>query len=66
VTVGVRLLFFSLSRTFEVQRRIAGFGEPPAESVLPTDSRRVAGPAPPSFTTTMSTVQWEQYCKAFG
>jgi hypothetical protein len=62
LSISVHILFFSLRRDFLVSRRIAGFGEPPAEvlgAIAPLS------PALPSFANTMSGLQWESYCRAF-
>jgi hypothetical protein len=64
VTISVKILFFSLSRSFEVSRRIAGFGEAPTEAIL-ISAAAGEPPALPGFTSTMSGLQWEKYCGAY-
>jgi hypothetical protein len=63
VTIGVKVLFFSLKKTFSVSRRISGFGDAPGEGLV----FAVAGDQStlPNFTTTMSPAQWHKYCKTF-
>jgi hypothetical protein len=60
VTISVKVLFFSLTKSFTVTRKIAGFGDDPAGSIV---GDATAGP--PNFTNIMSPPQWERYCKAF-
>jgi hypothetical protein len=62
LTIGVKLLFFSLSQTFEIRRRIEGFGEPPTNAVV---AQAGDAPALPDFASTVSPLQWESYCRAF-
>jgi hypothetical protein len=65
LTVGVKLLFFSESFTFEIHQEIAGFGSAPAPSggtPFAAFDRVFAGmPAAPAVTAP----QWQKYCRAF-
>ena len=78
LTVGVKLLFYSESFTFEIHREIAGFGAAPSGSSPPAPhATAVAGPLPfaeaaaaaplkpASRAPAMSADQWERYCRAF-
>jgi hypothetical protein len=53
LTIGIKVLFFSETFSFEVRKKIAHFGAIPSG---------VATDTPPVFSRT----QWADYCKAFG
>ena len=63
VTVSVKVLFFSLTKSFVVTRRISGFGDAPSDSLIGFVA--VEDTRPPDFTATMSRTQWDAYCRAF-
>ena len=63
VTVSVKVLFFSLTKSFTVTRKIAEFGDAPTDAIIAFAA--FDAPAPPHFTDTMTRIQWDQYCKAF-
>ena len=69
LTVGVKLLFFSESFSFEIKKEIPGFGEAPTDSLggqthsLAAVSRVTAAAAPQQ--TGMTADQFKTYCSAF-
>ena len=74
LTVGVKLLFYSESFSFEIHREIAGFGaapsgSPPSPAVpshLTLAEAAAAAPLQPAIRVpAMSSDQWETYCRAF-
>jgi hypothetical protein len=78
LTVGVKLLFYSESFSFEIHREIAGFGAAPSGSPLPPAHQTAvashlvlaeaaaAAPLQPAIRApAMSADQWERYCRAF-
>jgi hypothetical protein len=77
LTVGVKLLFYSESFSFEIHREIAGFGaapsgSPPAPAPAAVASHlafaeaAAAAPLRPAIRVpAMSADQWERYCRAF-
>jgi hypothetical protein len=77
LTVGVKLLFFSDSFSFQIQKEIPGFGDAPSES---TPAAPVVASAPVIATAAladavtpqarmrapeMTASQWQAYCGAF-
>jgi hypothetical protein len=78
LTVGVKLLFYSESFSFEIHREIAGFGAAPSGSPPPpthpaalashlvlAEAAAVAPLQPGIRVPAMSADQWERYCRAF-
>jgi hypothetical protein len=78
LTVGVKLLFYSESFSFEIHREIAGFGAAPSGSPPPLEhpvavvshlafaEAVAAAPLQPAIRVpAMSADQWERYCRAF-
>jgi len=65
LTVSVKLIFFTLSKSFVITRRLKGFGEEPTEAI-DNQIREGAIAVLPNFPSTMSRFQWDRYCKAFG
>jgi hypothetical protein len=63
VTISVKVLFFSLTKSFTVTRKIAGFGDAPTDAIIGFAEFDTA--PLPHFTDTMTRFQWDQYCKAF-
>ena len=60
LTIGVKVLFFSKSFSFEVEKEIAHLGAIPG-SRSPAGPRRRAG----DFRSLVDRPQWESYCRAF-
>ncbi len=76
LTVGVKLLFYSDSFTFEVHREIPAFGAAPSVASAPTGpvhaahlplatAARVSAARDAIRAPAMSATQWESYCRAF-
>lgn len=59
LTISVKVLFFSLSQSFVVRRRIAGFGESPDEA------RVLDAPPAAERPPAMTRQHWARYCDAF-
>jgi hypothetical protein len=69
LTVGVKLLFFSESFSFEIEKEIAAFGEAPTTTTLtalaPAAEMDAATVAAAPRAPEMTAGQWETYCGAF-
>ena len=60
LTIGVKVLFFSKSFSFEVEKEIAHLGAIPGSRSPATPRRRVG-----DFRSLVDRPQWESYCRAF-
>jgi hypothetical protein len=66
LTVGVKLLFFSESFSFEITKEIPAFGDAPGQTIMSAPVLAAAAiPARALQPPKVSATQWAAYCRAF-